>query len=448
MQAELESLEDDPTHPATCTEYEDKYYAAYGKAMTLLKESSQIIVSNQPTASTSSLSNARENSSIFQTSKKSLPRVNLPSFSGSYESWLGFHDLFKSLVDDDKDIPEIEKLYHLKGCLKDEAAEVLASIELSSENYKVAWDLLKERYDNRKIIRQTHVKAILNLQFISKDFTIRSLLDQVQKHVRALEALKAPVDQWDLLLVEIIKQKLQSFYREKWEDFSSESDNPTFKEMVTFLQRRAQFEDTRSYQPPGKYNPTLDKKFSSSRPNQRFQHAFTSTTKYNCPHCQGEHSIYKCDFFKKLTPSGRFEAAKKATLCINCLRPNHRVLDCTGSPCRKCNKKHNILLHFEKHNSGDFSQSDSPPTSQSIVNLHAQVSSEGLLATAVVDLVNPQGKSKTCRLFLDAGSQANFITESTASFLKLSRKLVDISVSGVENISTEIKHSVLATLKS
>ena len=174
----------------------------------------------------------------------------MPSFSGSYESWLGFHDLFKSLVDDDKDIPEIEKLYHLKGCLKDEAAEVLASIELSSENYKVAWDLLKERYDNRKIIRQTHVKAILNLQFISKDFTIRSLLDQVQKHVRALEALKAPVDQWDLLLVEIIKQKLQSFYREKWEDFSSESDNPTFKEMVTFLQRRAQFEDTRSYQPP------------------------------------------------------------------------------------------------------------------------------------------------------------------------------------------------------
>ena len=50
MQAELESLEDDPTHPATCTEYEDKYYAAYGKAMTLER-----IVSNYRFESTHSL---------------------------------------------------------------------------------------------------------------------------------------------------------------------------------------------------------------------------------------------------------------------------------------------------------------------------------------------------------------------------------------------------------
>ena len=124
------------------------------------------------------------------------------------------------------------------------AAEVLASIELFLENYKVASDLLKERYNNRKIIRQTHVKALLNLQFISKDFTIHSLLDQVQKHVRALEVLKAPVDQLNLLLVKINKQKLHSFCREKWEGSSSESDNPIFKKMVTFLQRCTQFEDT------------------------------------------------------------------------------------------------------------------------------------------------------------------------------------------------------------
>ena len=66
---------------------------------------------------------------------------------------------------------------------------------------------------------------------------------------------------------------------------------------------------------------------------------------------------------------------------------------------------------------------------------------------AMMDLVNTQGKHKT-RALLDAGSQANFITERTASFLKLPRKRVDISVSGVDNISTEIKHSVSATLKS
>lgn len=40
--------------------------------------------------------------------------------------------------------------------------------------------------------------------------------------------------------------------------------------------------------------------------------------------------------------------------------------------------------------------------------MQAQVSSQALLATAVVDLVNKQGKSKACRVFLDAGSQAHF----------------------------------------
>ena len=65
-----------------------------------------------------------------------------------------------------------------------------------------------------------------------------------------------------------------------------------------------------------------------------------------------------------------------------------------------------------------------------------------------MDLVNTQGDSKSWRVFLDAGSQANFITESTAFFLKLHRKSVNISVSYVENISTDIKHSVSATVKS
>lgn len=136
----------------------------------------------------------------------------MPAFNGSYDTWLGFHDLFKSLVDDDRTLSDIHKLYYLKGCLQDDATQVLSSIELSSENYKVAWDLLKERYDNRKIIRQTHVKAILNLSTISKEFSVRSFLDLIQKHIRALEALKEPVDKWDTLLVEIIKQKSKSYF--------------------------------------------------------------------------------------------------------------------------------------------------------------------------------------------------------------------------------------------
>ncbi|XP_033229727.1 uncharacterized protein LOC117181275 [Belonocnema kinseyi] len=330
-------------------------------------------IANPPIDSSSSQSIRRETlSNSVRNPKKSLPCVNLPTFSGSYEAWLGFHDLFKSLVDNDDEIPDIEKLYHLKGSLKGEAAEIIASIELSSENYKVALDLLKERYDNRKIIRQTHVKALLNLTHLSKGFPVRSLLDQIQKHVRALEALKEPVERWDTLLVKIIEQKLNTFIREKSEDSSCESENPTYKELITFLQRRAQFEETKSDQIQGRSQNLSDRKPFNSRPNQRSQQAFAvSTTNSSCPHCQGEHVICNCEPFKKLTPHDRFKAIKKAALCINCFCSNHRVYLCTASPCRKCGRKHHTLLHFEKGKTGESSESQPAVQSQSVLNLHA-----------------------------------------------------------------------------
>lgn len=189
-------------------------------------------------------------------------------------------------------------------------------------------------------------------------------------------------------------------------------------------------------------------KGSNFRSKQRSQHSFAATVvKNTCPQCNADHTIYQCDEFKALIPAERFEAAKKNKLCINCLRSNHRVLDCTGSPCRKCKKRHNVLLHFEKKAQAS-NASETASQSECVLSHMAQASSEGLLATAIVDLFNDRGESKTCRAFLDAGSQANFITEVVASHLRLQRKIVDISVSGVDNISTRLKHSVSATLKS
>ena len=79
------------------------------------------------------------------------------------------------------------------------------------------------------------------MRCISKKFTVRSFLDQIQKHIRALKALKESVEGWDTLLVVIIKEKLNSVLREKWEDLSSEIENPTYTELVAFLQKRALF---------------------------------------------------------------------------------------------------------------------------------------------------------------------------------------------------------------
>lgn len=67
-----------------------------------------------------------------------LPKLSLSTFSGSFDTWLGFRDSFNSMVHDNPQVPSIFKFHYLKSCVKDEAAEVIASLEASNENYTVA----------------------------------------------------------------------------------------------------------------------------------------------------------------------------------------------------------------------------------------------------------------------------------------------------------------------
>ncbi|KAF5281923.1 hypothetical protein FQR65_LT14449 [Abscondita terminalis] len=104
----------------------------------------------------------------FIDNKSCLPTISLPSFSGSFDSWLGFYDLFNSLVHEDDNITPIKKLFYLKGCLTGEAANVIASIETFSQNYDVTWNLLREHYDDRKLIREKYIQALIDTDLILK----------------------------------------------------------------------------------------------------------------------------------------------------------------------------------------------------------------------------------------------------------------------------------------
>lgn len=145
---------------------------------------------------------------------------------------------------DNPSIPNIQKLLYLKTCVKGEVAEEIASLEISSENYVVAWELLKSRYDNRKHIVESHIKELLDITSISKEYSIRSLLDNVQKRIRALQALKEPVDQWSTLLIFLIREKLNDFTRERWEESVGSTMVPTLKEFLIFLEQRVILEGT------------------------------------------------------------------------------------------------------------------------------------------------------------------------------------------------------------
>ena len=71
------------------------------------------------------------------------------------------------------------------------------------------------------------------------------------------------------------------------------------------------------------------------------------TTSKQCSSCSESHFLFRCSKFLNLPVNERIKIVKNASLCNNCLRP-HAAKDCKFGNCKKCNKRHNTLLHISK----------------------------------------------------------------------------------------------------
>lgn len=147
-----------------------------------------------------------------------LPALKLPDFNGDYSKWIQFSDTFKSIIHNNQTLTTTQKFYYLKSCLSGDAARVLDTLEASDANYNSAWDMLKERFENKNIIVH-NVKALFELPQVTKDShaSLRDLSDSVSQHLRALVSLGQPVDSWDSLIIYLCASKLDIASRNEWE---------------------------------------------------------------------------------------------------------------------------------------------------------------------------------------------------------------------------------------
>ena len=74
-----------------------------------------------------------------------LPRLELPKFSGGLTDWQSFGDRFEALVNQ-SDLQVISKFNYLQSLHQGEALSVIQGLALTTANYEVACDLLKERF--------------------------------------------------------------------------------------------------------------------------------------------------------------------------------------------------------------------------------------------------------------------------------------------------------------
>ncbi|XP_063912654.1 uncharacterized protein LOC135129432 [Zophobas morio] len=336
----LEIIETDESHvkDEDSFEFENKYFKAISEAKQLIQKKG---IEVDTVAQANSNQNKPDSISI------KLPEISIPAFSGAFTEWISFRDCYKSLIHDNQSLNPVQKFHYLRGSLTGDAQKTISHLAPTTDNYLSAWDLLTERYENKRIISQHHIRALFSLPHInSRDSkSLRSSLQIVNSNIKALDAIGRPTMQWDDLLVYLISS--------------------TFDESTTIA-------------------------------------------------------------WESLTSEQRISECKKRKLCINCLRSGHKVENCNSSNCRKCNRRHNTLLHV------DLNQNNSPQPSSSSMTFG-----------------DDKIQGKQFRALLDNGSVSNFITERAVKKLNL-RNIhnIQLPLIGIGCNSSVINHAATIQIAS
>lgn len=451
--------------------FEDDYYS-------VLAQTECMISDDESFNKSMSISN-----STFHSVK--LPTISLPTFDGNYEQWLEFRDTYLALVHKSSEISDIQKFHYLKSSLKGSAELVIHSLEFSASNYSIAWELLLNRYNNSRLLVHNHVKSLFGIPTVNKESPtlIRKLIDTILKNIRALNLLGEPTEHWDTLIIYLVVSKLDAATEREWEQHKGSLlpsgdclSKIKLDALIKFLRDKADILDTLSVshsksnfpqssdhrrqtintqsQARAHCNITTDK--SKSKPSQQ------NTRTRPCIMCDELHSLYSCSRFLSLNTRDRFNFVQDKHLCENCLRSGHTPSDCRYGSCRKCDKKHNSLLHndetdkvrAEMRSVSLLSANEAPSHSaqfssqlqahcvnngvyEHMHTLHSNSSERPvLLSTATVEIADHTGNYHTIRAILDSGSERSFITQSLCKKLNINTIQSTLQIHGVGNVVT------------
>ena len=135
------------------------------------------------------------------------PKLEFKPFDGNVLKFTEFWDLFTATIHSNAKLSDVEKLAYLKHNVTGVAAEAIAGLTLTNQNYTVARDLLKERFGQEQAILTAHYRSLVDLPRANNNAQgLLAFYNDVETNVRSLEAAGKNVQQE--LLVPLITAKL------------------------------------------------------------------------------------------------------------------------------------------------------------------------------------------------------------------------------------------------
>ena len=383
---------DTPARKPTYRDHEEEYYRYQNQSQTDLplfpedlsgsgSGSSEYFTANDQSFKSSTHS---EDDNAFTQTLKNLsnniivqyqqPSANekVPKFDGDYTKWSSFWQAFSVLVDKNSKVPVISKLNKLNQAVEGEAAAVISMFEFNEESYELAKMALINEYGDPALCANKMLRDLQNLERVKANDVegLRNLHIRSKQLVLRVQRLYPTIMAQPILITSTIENKMSPECLYKWEEENTRRKRdlslpPPDKQLQWILNWLGDYIQT-CKRSTIKMNMGDDKAKKGSNGNRNGGNGGTAPKTLNnfftmaeqriqqeqsdkCIFCGGNHFAGKCR--KSITVNAAVEKARKAKVCLNCLRPGHFARDCQQNGCKEagCSSKHHVKLH-----GGDF----------------------------------------------------------------------------------------------
>ncbi|RCN35992.1 zinc knuckle [Ancylostoma caninum] len=299
-----------------------------------------------------------------------LSRLDLPTFDGNLLEFPEFFARFSALIGSKKQLDDTTKFSLLKSCLKGRALQSIHGLALTANNYAIALDILKSRYDDKVTIRHILFSQLANLPPCDPEGRhLQSLYNKMYSLTRQFCVYED--DSKEVALGAILLNKLPRHIRSKIYDKTGNAHNLTPSELLQVLTSIVHKEATlqeidyhckqtsRSYEEGYFGLHKSHNRLSSSTQFRRSptHHGGYSSSNFKvrqCSFCKStQHNSLTCTKFD--TPQLRIQVIKDKKLCFNCLSSRHRTKECPSkSLCQVCSKRHHTSICLRRANIQEF----------------------------------------------------------------------------------------------
>ncbi|XP_062716443.1 uncharacterized protein LOC134291954 [Aedes albopictus] len=261
-----------------------------------------------------------------------------------------------------ENLADVDKFTYLRSSTTGEALQELNSVELTGDNYEVAWKMLEKKYENKKLIVKAHLDALFAVEPMRRENFVRlrgplsHIISEFDKNLLMLNKIGEQTDNWSTILAYMVCSRLDQTTLRNWETRHNSKDVPKYDDLMQFL--RDQCAVLQSIAPAKIHD--VDK-----RPPPRFSTTHTSAqSQRRCLFCGDTYHLpFKCSKLQNMTVAQRAEQINKQRLCRNCFAAGHFAEGCSRGSCTRCGRKHHTMLHFDRPSSSSYAAKPPVPTS-------------------------------------------------------------------------------------